>query len=128
MTTDILYYPTKTDIDRIKFSIQRFLKNQHGKYRDQMLHDIRCILDKYRVSKINIDTFSVHRTSASGLSYIQGHLETKTQYCPYCNQDIYIPNSPVRILSVLEGTMDKVTYGCICGFIFFKFEKNDKNM
>ncbi len=89
-----------------------------------MLRNIRHILDKYSISKYNFITFSVHCAVDSDLSYIYGKIPAFSHLCPGCNCDIYAPDGPVRILSIKEGIKDRVTYGCRCGTIFYRFEKS----
>ena len=119
----LLHFPTEEDLHTIKCSIQSFLVQQTGHQRDTMLLALRNILDKYKLSKIQLSDFSVHRTITPGLSYIQGKVEACDGHCPGCGSDLYHLTSPVRILSIQEGKLDKVTYGCSCGSIFYRLEK-----
>ncbi|MEW6697789.1 MAG: hypothetical protein ACOY35_13635 [Bacillota bacterium] len=124
MSAQIRFFPSQKDLTLIKHSIKCFLKNQKSIYRDRMLLDIRRVLDKYDLSKLSFGAYSVHRTGESGLSYIQGKHQSHGRFCPGCGSDIYLVDSPVRILSIREGFLDKVTYGCSCGEIFYRMEKN----
>ncbi|WP_073239263.1 hypothetical protein [Desulforamulus putei] len=123
MPAQVRYFPSQEDLMIIKHSIRCFLKNQKGIYRDKMLFNIRRVLDKYGISKYNFAAFSVHRSVGPGLSFIQGRHEITDRFCPGCGSDLYMVDSPVRILSILEGIHDKVIYGCACGEIFFQFEE-----
>jgi len=119
----ILCYPSQEDIKLIIDSIRSFLTNQSGINREVMLFNIRNILDNYHISKYNFVNFSVHACPESDFSYIYAKQKVDHSLCPGCASDIYSPNSPVRILSIVEGVKDRATYGCRCGEIFYRVEK-----
>jgi hypothetical protein len=103
--------------------MQVFLTSQNAVTRSLMLRTARAVLDKFRISKLKIDGYSVKATVEPGWAMITGGREITGRTCPGCGADIYEWPGRVRILSILEGLQfDEVTYGCECGRIFRKKE------
>lgn len=104
-------------------AVQVFLASQNAVTRNLMLRTARAVLDKFRVSRLNLDGYAVEKTPEPGWAVITGGREITGRTCPGCGADIYEWPGRVRILSILEGLrFDEVTYGCGCGRIFKKKE------
>lgn len=104
-------------------AVQVFLTSQNAVTRGLMLRTARAVLDKFRISRLNLDGYAVEKTPEPGWAMITGGQEIAGRTCPGCGADIYEWPGRVRILSILEGLrFDEVTYGCECGLIFKKKE------
>jgi uncharacterized protein with PIN domain len=116
------------DIHVIRTCVSLFLKSRNGPARDMMARSIRYILNQYGIPRLQLDTFSVRATGkkfavVEGIDWISGD-----RRCPSCEAPIYGDDSKVAILSIRENQpegFDECSYGCVCGRIFRKLEKNE---
>ena len=116
------------DIKVIKCCVSLFLQSRNGPARDMMARSIRFILNRYGIPRLQLDTFSVRATGkkfavVEGVEWISGD-----RRCPGCEASIYVDDSKVAILSIRENQpegWDECSYGCVCGRIFRKLEKNE---
>ncbi len=116
--------PFPSQVNEVYTSIFTFLKTKNGRQRQIMLLNIRALLDEHHISHYNYGSFSVHCTADKDIAYIYGKQRGFNKYCPQCKSYLYSADGPVTILSIIEGIKtDRVTYGCNCGAIFYKWEK-----
>ncbi len=120
-------YPAEDDIKVIQVAVSLFLKSRNGPARDQMMKSIRWVLNRYGITRIYLDTYLVRAVGdrfavVEALEWIWNE-----KICPGCEAPIYPDGSQVAILSIRENKRegyDEVSYGCRCGRVFKRLEKN----
>jgi uncharacterized protein with PIN domain len=121
-------YPAEDDLKVIKCCVNLFLKSRNAKARDMMAKSIRFILNKYGITRLELDDYQVR---ASGEKYAVVEAREwlwNERSCPKCEEPLYRLDSRVAILSVRENQpegWDEVSYGCKCGRVFRKLERNE---
>ena len=124
---NVFSFPTPDDRATMQTAVSVFLMTQNGRTRQQMLKTARAILDRYGISKLIFDDYTVKSTQDPGWSRIVGKRYISGRICPGCGADIYEWPGRVKILSIDEGCRyDEVSYGCRCGLIFKKKEAIQK--
>lgn len=122
-------YPAPDDIKVIQCCVSLFLKSRNAKARNMMALSIRHILNKYGITQLQLDTFSV-RASGEKFAVVEAveWIWTADRKCPGCEEPLYTDDSKVAILSIREEErtgFDEVSYGCRCGRMFRKLERNE---
>lgn len=125
-TAKLFDFPSPDDRVMIDTAVRSFLTVQTGPARDIMLKTIRSVLDKYHITRMVMDDFTVESVKEPGFSVVRARSPVTGNVCPGCGSSIYGFRSPVRILSIKEKNNDGyhyVTYGCRCGRVFAKKEE-----
>ena len=115
------------DIKVIKCCVSLFLKSRNGPARDMMARSIRHILNQYGITRLQLEKFSVRATGKKFAVIEAKEWIGSDRRCPGCEEAIYGDGSGVTILSVRENRpegFDECSYGCSCGRIFRKLERN----
>lgn len=119
--------PTEDDIRVIKCCVSLFLKSRNAKARDMMALSIRFILNRYGITRLALDDYQV-RATGNKFAVVEAVEWISDRRCPRCEEPLYTKDSKVAILSVRENQpegWDEVSYGCVCGRVFRKLEKNE---
>ena len=118
------------DLRVVQVAVSLFLKSRNGPARDVMMKSIRWVLNRYGITRLQLDTFSV-RAVGKRFAVIEGiDWLGRDRRCPGCEAPIYGDGSGVAILSIRENQpegWDEVSYGCSCGRIFRKLERNGED-
>jgi hypothetical protein len=124
----VFEYPKEEDLKVIRCCVSLFLKSRNGPARDQMMKSIRWVLNRYGITRLQLEKFSVRATGDRYAVVEAVEWLWNERCCPGCESAIYTDDSPVAILSVQEEVrtgFDTVNYGCRCGRIFRKLERNE---
>lgn len=111
-------YPTKEDLTVMEAALDIFLRTKHGMARNVMHSVLHMMMEKYRTDRIALSRCWVSR--ADDTIRVMAKNYTAGPECPNCGEGFM--SMEVSIVSILEGSADRVCYGCSCGEVFGRVE------